>query len=84
MYVTAPASFIYHLILTGGLTVCQKHIPGAGTPARRAEDWRVVSEKPAGRFDTICKECERRSAPDYVPPKPVPPRPEYLKMVCIP
>lgn len=72
MYVKTPASFIYHLVLGHGLTVCQKHIVGARTPARRYDDWKVVSEKPSGQFDTLCKECEMRSSPDYVKPEPVP------------
>jgi len=66
------------------LTVCQKEIVGADTPARRYADWEIISEKPYGRFDTLCKECERRSAPDYVPPKPVPLSWEYLKTLSVP
>lgn len=76
-----PASFIYHMVLGYGLTVCQKHIAGAGTPARRYTDWKVVDEKPSGQFYALCKECERRSAPDYVKPKPVPLCPERLKEI---
>ena len=57
-----------------GLTVCHARILGAGTPARRYDDWRVSDEKFTGQFDYLCKECERRAAPDYVPPQPVPPR----------
>ena len=84
MYVKTPASFIYHLVLVEGLTVCQTHIVGTRTPARRYDDWKVVIEKPSGQFDTLCRECERRFAPDYVPPKPVPLRWEYLKTISIP
>jgi len=81
MYVKTPASFIYHEVLGHGLTVCQKPIAGAGTPARRFDDWRVVDEKPSGQFDALCKECERRSAPDYVKPEPVPLCWDYLKEI---
>ena len=71
MYVKAPASLIYHLLLMEGLTVCMESIEGAHTPARRYSDWKVLSEKPTG-LHALCRECERRSAPDYVKPKPVP------------
>jgi hypothetical protein len=72
MYVKAPASLIYHLLLIDGLTVCMESVEGAHTPARRGSDWKVMSEKPSGQFNVLCRECERRSSPDYVKPKPVP------------
>jgi hypothetical protein len=60
-YIVAPADPIYHLPLSETLTLCGLWLHGELGQRRRKDDRRLVSEKPKGRFNALCSQCERKA-----------------------
>ncbi len=74
-YIFAPGVPIYHLSLSAGLSLCMSWLVIDPQHNKRRDDWRVVPEKPEGRFRALCSECERKATGK---PKPQKPSPELL------
>jgi len=69
-YIWAPASPIYHLSRTAGMSLCMSWLVINPEHHKRRDDWRVVTEKPEGRFRALCSQCDRKAtgAPEPEPP----------------
>jgi len=69
-YIFAPANPIYHLSRNAGMSLCISWLVINPQHDKRRDDWRVVSEKPEGRFRALCSECERLSTGKPEPERP--------------
>ncbi|SRR6266446_5843342 len=76
MYITAPASPIYHLAENGWSSLCGRiYILSLSDHRRRRDDWRIEDEKPDHQFTALCSECNRHVTGEE---KPEPPPPELI------
>ena len=69
-YIFAPGVPIYHLSLSAGLSLCMSWLVIDPQHNKRRDDWRVIAEKPEGRFRALCSECERKATGKAKPDGP--------------